>query len=379
MDPSKTQQPIGSGTISLLLAVLLFLFPAVGFSRDGQPPIEADRFPDIIEQVKHGVVYIDVRRGSVSATDRSASVTTFFNDPEIRSFFGGDDKKAPAPQPKEQPSSAHGSGFIIDSGGHIITNSHVIDRADTVTVTLADRRQFSARIIGADRGSDIGVIKIDADPASLTPLPLGASHDLRAGQWVLAFGSPFANLQTVTAGIVSATGRNSLGISDYEDFIQTDAAINPGNSGGPLVNIDGEVIGVNAAFITQTGGYMGVGFAIPIDMVRSIAAQLTRPGTVTRAWLGVALQDATPDDLAAQNLPPDLRAARVVDVQPDSPAAAANFKEADLLVSLNDEPINGAADLRNRISLTAPGTTVTIGLYRTGTHHHTSAQLRGRP
>ncbi|BDD86661.1 S1C family serine protease [Desulfofustis limnaeus] len=323
----------------------------------------AEQFPQIIEQSKAGVVYIEVSRNKGDTDPTTGSGTSFFNDPDIKHFFGKAPDKNSTPTP-QAPSYGHGSGFLIGTDGYILTNHHVIDRADSITVTLADRRQMQARLVGSDARSDVGLLKIDAQAQPFTALPLGSSEDLKAGQWVLAFGSPFANLQTVTAGIISATGRNSLGISDYEDFIQTDAAINPGNSGGPLVDSDGRVIGMNTAFITQTGGYMGVGFAIPIDMARRIAEQLKQKGSVERGWLGVALKDARPEDLAEHDLPGSTRAARIDQVQPNSPAATAKLQPHDLIVALDTVPINGPADLRNRIALSAPGTTVKLSLYR---------------
>ncbi len=358
---------------SLFLLLLFGLLAPLPLHSQGLPTADAsfaqtiERFPLIIEQSKAGVVYIEVSRKS---RDRSAGdrvPTGFFNDPDIKRFFGDepDDNQLPQQQ-SDIPSFGHGSGFIISADGHILTNHHVIDAADEITVTLADRRRLPAELIGSDSRSDIGLIKIDADHQPLTALPLGSSENLKAGQWVLAFGSPFANLQTVTAGIVSATGRNSLGISDYEDFIQTDAAINPGNSGGPLVDINGRVVGMNTAFVTQTGGYMGIGFAIPIDMARDVAGQLLADGSVQRGWPGVALKDVRAKDLVRHDLPLTTRAARIEQVQEDSPAAAAKLRSDDLIVGLDDAPINGAADLRNRVALTAPGTAVSLALYRDG-------------
>ncbi len=182
------------------------------------------------------------------------------------------------------------------------------------------------------------------------------------GHWL----SPYEFIQTVTAGIISATGRNSLGISDYENFIQTDAAINPGNSGGPLINMYGQVIGINTAFLTQTGGYMGIGFAIPINMARTVSEQLLKDGTVTRAWLGVALQDAEIEQLAEQGLPSTTQAARVVEVTGNSPADYAGLQKGDLILAINNTPISGSADLRNRIALSVPKSQVTLEYYRKG-------------
>ena len=334
-------------------------------------------FSEVIERSKSGVVYIEVVKNSSAKDTRAKNGSSFFNDPDLTRFFGSEDSKKSVPRLPEESQISHGSGFIISSDGYILTNGHVIDRAEKVTITLADKTQFTAQIIGLDSHSDVGLIKIEAEQEHLTSLPLGNSDALKPGQWVLAFGSPFAHIQTVTAGIVSATGRNTLGISDYEDFIQTDAAINPGNSGGPLVNVHGEVIGINTAFVTQTGGYMGVGFAVPIDMARTIAAQLKETGKVTRGWLGVALKDAESKHLLKQELTTSIKAARIVGIKNDSPAARTDLAEEDLIISMDNVAINGAADLRNRISLTKPDTEVVLGFYRNG-NLHTARVTLGR-
>ncbi len=230
----------------------------------------AETFSTIIEKAKPAVVYIQVKK-EIKDDDKAASFADgSSNDPILKEFFGD---KFPQKDGKSlfsnTTSYGFGSGFIYNADGYILTNSHVIRDSIEITVTLADKRKFPARIIGEDRKTDIGLIKIDGK--DLPTLPLGDSGRLKSGHWVLAIGSPYEFIQTVTAGIISATGRNSLGISDYESFIQTDAAINPGNSGGPLVNIHGQVIGINTAFLTQTGGYMGIGFAIPVNMARTIS------------------------------------------------------------------------------------------------------------
>jgi serine protease Do len=324
----------------------------------------ADTFAEVIERAKPAVVYLNVEKEKkdqpqtpFSETDPNAKV--------LRDFFGdsikNDDSRSLL---FEDVSYGFGSGFIHTSDGYILTNSHVIRDATEVLVTLGDKRKMKARIIGEDRKTDIGLIKIDA--VDLPTLPLGDSDKLKAGHWVLAIGSPFEFVQTVTAGIVSATGRSSLGISDYESFIQTDAAINPGNSGGPLLNIDGQVVGINTAFLTKTGGYMGIGFAIPINMARTISEQLLIDGKVTRAWLGVALKDAEAEHLADQALATVSQAARVVSVSEKSPAARAGLREGDVLTAFMGIAITGAADLRNRVALSTPGSHVTLEYYRQG-------------
>lgn len=285
-----------------------------------------------------------------------------FLSPELEEFFGKKKNSNNANPFLNQPTYGYGSGFIYNPEGFIITNSHVIKDAIKVTVTLADKRQLPATVIGTDPKTDVGLIKIDT--SKLPSIPLGNSDLLKSGHWVLAIGSPYEYIQTVTAGIISATGRNALGISDYESFIQTDAAINPGNSGGPLVNIEGEVIGMNTAFLTQTGGYTGIGFAIPINMVRKVTEQLISHGKVIRAWLGVSLKDGTVDEVPGLENLTSRQAARIVGVKKNSPAESAGLQKGDLIITINGAPIAGAADLRNRVSLSPPNSTVTIEYIR---------------
>lgn len=315
----------------------------------------AQVFSEIIERAKPAVVYIQVTKKPSNNTTTMESLS-----PELEEFFGKSAKVNNDNPFLNQPTYGYGSGFIYNPEGFIITNSHVIKDAIKVTVTLADKRQFPATVIGSDPKTDVGLIKIDT--GKLPAIPLGNSDLLKSGHWVLAVGSPYEYIQTVTAGIISATGRNALGISDYESFIQTDAAINPGNSGGPLVNIEGEVIGMNTAFLTQTGGYTGIGFAIPINMVRKVTEQLIDHGKVIRAWLGVALKDGTVD-IPSLNLTSN-QAARIVGVKKDSPAERAGFQKGDLIITINGAPIAGAADLRNRVSLCPPNSEATIEYVR---------------
>ncbi len=347
----------------------------MAFFPDGAEALESGRnvhemrqtgetFAAIIDKAKPAVVYLQIKKVKKGDTNAPSFTDQSSNDPILRKFFGD---TAPRPDGgflSDTASYGFGSGFIFNNNGYILTNSHVIKDGIEITVTLADKRKFPARIIGEDRKTDIGLVKIDAE--DLPTIPLGDSDQIKSGHWVLAIGSPYEFIQTVTAGIISATGRNSLGISDYESFIQTDAAINPGNSGGPLINTAGQVIGINTAFLTQTGGYMGIGFAIPINMARTISEQLLRDGKVTRAWLGVALQDADADALEKQGLPAATQAARVVSVTANSPAAKVGLQEGDLLLSINQMPIAGAADLRNRIALAVPGSQATLVYIRNG-------------
>ena len=324
-----------------------------------------ETFATIIESAKPAVVYIQVKKEKKDDDKAPSFSEGSGNDLILKEFFGGKlNSKEGKPFFNDTTSYGSGSGFIFNSDGYILTNSHVIRDGIEITVTLADKRKIPARIIGEDRKADIGLIKIDEK--NLPTIPLGDSDRLKSGHWVLAFGSPYEFIQTVTAGIISATGRNSLGISDYENFIQTDAAINPGNSGGPLVNIHGQVIGINTAFLTRTGGYMGIGFAIPINMARTISEQLLKDGKVTRAWIGVALQDAEAEQLLEQGLPTTTQAANVVAVTENSPAEQAGLRKGDLILTINNSPITGSADLRNRIALSVPKSQVTLEYYRKG-------------
>ena len=321
----------------------------------------ADLFSQIIEKAKPAVVFIQVEKKAEPTLELTQDSS--HDDPALKKFFGDfpkSDKNSSFFTDKTTFGS--GSGFIFNSEGYILTNNHVIAGAIEITVTLADKTTHSAKIIGTDKKTDIGLIKISAN--NLPVIPLGDSDREKTGAWVLAIGSPYEFIQTVTAGIISATGRNGVGISDYENFIQTDAAINPGNSGGPLINIHGQVIGINTAFLTQTGGYMGIGFAIPINTARKVSEQLLKDGKVTRAWLGVALQDATAGQLAEYEIPTTTQAARIIEVKKNSPAERAGLKKGDLIMAINTTKITGAADLRNRISLFAPKSVVMIKYYR---------------
>lgn len=257
-----------------------------------------------------------------------------------------------------------GSGVIVSEDGYILTNNHVIRGATEINVTLSDNRTFPASLVGGDEKSDIAVLKVDA--GSLTPARLGDSDTIEVGEWVLAIGSPFGLDQTVTAGIVSAKGRAEMGIADYEDFIQTDAAINPGNSGGPLVNLQGEVIGINTAIASRTGGYMGVGFAIPASMVRGVMTSIIEKGEVQRGFLGAGIQDLT-DELARSFGYDSARGVLIADVVVDGPAHKAGLQSRDIVVEVDGKPVERASQLRNLIASTPPGTHVSLLVFRDGT------------
>lgn len=288
-----------------------------------------------------------------------------FEDDFLKRFFGEPGPGFPQfPQQQKRQVQSQGSGFIITQDGYILTNNHVVGDADRVTVKLLDGREFTAKTVGTDPPTDVAVIKIDAE--SLPVLSLGDSDRIEVGEWVLALGNPFGLSHTLTAGIVSAKGRSSVGITDYEDFIQTDAAINPGNSGGPLIDLLGKVVGINTAIYSRNGGgYMGIGFAIPVNMAKNIYTQLIEHGNVTRGYLGVTIQDLTAELAKSFGLN-DTRGVLVSQVMPDTPAEKAGMKQADVIVSLDGKPVDTSASLRNEVAMTVPGTAIKVGVIRDG-------------
>ncbi|MBI3802642.1 MAG: DegQ family serine endoprotease [Nitrospirae bacterium] len=284
-----------------------------------------------------------------------------FDDPFFRRFFGDQAPRRGQPPPRERKAQSLGSGVIVDSDGLIITNNHVVAKSDEIKVLLGDKREFKGKLIGSDPKSDIAVIKIDAK--DLPTIPWGESDKLQVGEYVLAIGNPFGLNQTVTMGIVSAVGRANVGIADYEDFIQTDAAINPGNSGGAMVNTHGELVGINTAIFTQSGGYMGIGFAVPSKMAHTIMDSLVKNGKVVRGWLGISIQEITPQ-LAKEFGLKESKGALVGDVLPNSPAEKAGFKRGDIIVQYNNQPIENSTQLRNMVAQTGVGTRAKVRVVR---------------
>ncbi|HSA95919.1 MAG TPA: DegQ family serine endoprotease [Acidobacteriota bacterium] len=294
----------------------------------------------------------------------------FFGDEFFKRFFG-----AP-PQAQKRTVRSLGSGVIVSGDGHILTNNHVVAGANKLTVMLGDNRRFEAKIIGTDPQTDLAVIKIGAQnlPAAL----LGDSDLVRVGQWVIAVGNPFQLLRTVTHGIISAKGRSSVGLAAYEDFIQTDAPINPGNSGGALADLDGKVIGINAAISSPTGGNVGLGFAIPINMAKSVMAELLTKGRVVRGYLGVTVQDID-DSLVKPLKLKDANGALVSDVTPRGPADAAGIKPGDVIVDFGGKAVETSTDIHNLAAKAAPGTNIKIGLIRDGQRLDLTARMGERP
>lgn len=339
-----------------IFPVLIFIFvfiPATSFS----VPLSAVKelkngVADIATQVQPAVVNISSVR-IVPGRQGYDPFQEFFGDEFYRRFF-----EVPRSQSKQ---TSLGSGVIVDEAGYIVTNYHVVKGADEITVKLSDKREFTGKIIGTDEKTDLAIIKIKAK--KLTAVKLGDSDTLRVGEWAVAIGNPFALSQTVTLGIISAKGRSNVGLVDYEDFIQTDAAINPGNSGGALLNIKGELIGINTAIFSRSGGYQGIGFAIPVNMVRTVMESLIEHGKIVRGWLGVSIQDID-KNLAKQFGIESLNGVLISDVVRDSPAKKAGLKRGDVILEFNGSRINDAASLRNKVASTPVGKKVDISIIR---------------
>jgi len=312
---------------------------------------------EVVAAVRPAVVNI----ASTRTIRTQGMPSPFFNDPFFRRFFG--DEFGPFGKPREHKEAGLGSGVIVDRDGYILTNSHVIKDAEEITVKLSDKREFKGKVVGIDQKTDLAVIKIDSD--HLPVIKWGDSDKLRIGETVIAIGNPFGLNQTVTSGIVSATGRANVGIADYEDFIQTDAAINPGNSGGALVNAKGELIGINTAIFSTSGGYQGIGFAIPSNMAKVVMESLVKKGKVIRGWLGVSIQTITPE-LAKQFDLKDEKGVLVGDVVEDSPAEKAGIQRGDVIIEFEGKEVNDPSSLRNMVASTSPGKEVGIKLLRDG-------------
>jgi len=281
-----------------------------------------------------------------------------------------------APQVRQRVEGSLGSGVIVDRQGHIVTNHHVIQGAAEIRVQLADGRTATPIIVGTDPDSDLAVLRIEISDAPI--MPLGRSDSLRAGDVVLAIGNPFGLSQTVTQGIVSATGRGRLGVTDFEDFIQTDAAINFGNSGGALINLDGELIGINTAVLSQTLGTDGISFAIPVNMVRGVMDEIIQHGHVQRGWLGVSTEELSRLDARALGISPPV-ALRITAIDPRGSAAQSGLRVNDVLIQLNGQPLNNAQEALNRVAAMRPGSSLTITVLRGRERLNLTAVLKERP
>ena len=368
-----------------LLAFLLLcltLFSGTGMAKsenDGDAAIldkSSKAFVNVVKKAKPAVVHIKVEKTSKSGDQSGQIPDEMLNHPFFEQFFGPQFRQR-QPRQQEFTQRGQGSGFIISEKGHILTNNHVVEDADVVKVILSDNREFVAKIVGTDPQTDVALLKID-DPSNLPVLPLGDSNALEVGEWVIAIGNPFGLSQTVTVGVVSATGRSSVGINEYENFIQTDAAINPGNSGGPLINARGEAVGINTALFSRTGGYMGIGFAIPVNMAKSIEDQLQKQGKVTRGWLGVQIQNIN-KDLADSFGLKKAEGILVSEVQENSPASSAGLLRDDIILRLNGEALEDVSDLRNRVALLPPDSKATLDILRDGREKKVQVTIGEQP
>ena len=343
-----------------LIQALALLGLAVSMEAEAQPPSQPSLAP-MIERVSPAVVNISVS-GSVAADGAQDQ------DQFLRRFF---DFETPPDGRREV--EAAGSGVIVDAAqGYILTNHHVIENADKITVTLFDNRSLTAKVIGSDKGTDLAVLKVAN--GELKSMPLGDSSKLRVGDYVVAIGNPFGFSNTVTSGIVSALGRSGINRDAYEDFIQTDASINPGNSGGALVNLSGELVGINSAILSRSGGNIGIGFAIPVNMVRKVMDELVTTGAVHRGLLGVNINDVTPDLAATYGLH-DNSGALVTTVVPNSAAEKAGIQIGDVIVTINGTRVRDSGSLKATVGLLRPGEQVRVGLIRDGREQTVSAVL----
>ncbi len=349
----------------LISFIILFSFFTIVKSAELDPLHQlSNAFSSISEDVNPSVVSVV---STMKIKVQRPGLSPFGNDPffdELRRFFGPDAfPKYDVPEEKEYERSGLGSGVIVTDDGYILTNNHVVANADKIKVILSDKREFDAEIKGRDPETDIAVIKIDAK--DLPVAKLGNSDEIRVGEWVLAIGNPFGLQHTVTSGIISAVGRTNMRMTQYEDFIQTDAAINPGNSGGPLVNLDGEVIGINTFIFSRSGGYMGAGFAIPINMVQKVMEQLIEKGKITRGWLGVTIQDLN-EELAESLQLKQTKGVVVRQVEVDSPADKAGINSNDIILKIDGKPIETTKQLMNIVAGLVPDTEIKVLILRDG-------------
>src|SRR5271170_903212 len=360
------------GLAAAVLALELSAFPASAAVT--LPPAAGDAAPmpslaPMVKRVSPAVVNI-ATRGTIK--EKPGQRNPLLDDPFFRQFFN----VPPDSKPHERPFQSAGSGVIVDAkNGYIITNFHVIENANEITVTLLDNRSFPAKVVGSDEGADIAVLQ--AKQPHLVAMALGDSSHLEVGDYVVAIGNPFGLQHTVTAGIVSALGRTGINPDGYEDFIQTDASINPGNSGGALVNLRGELVGINSAILSRSGGNIGIGFAIPVNMVKGVMDQLIKYGQVKRGVLGVQLYNVTPD-IAKEFGLTETTGALVAGAAQGSAADRAGIKTGDIIVSLNGTAMKNSGELRNAIGMLHVGDKVEIGLLRDGKPRKVTASIAER-
>ncbi len=345
--------------------------PAEGPSRTGFAPVVKTVLPDVVNISTSKVV----KASELKQFDMPDEMPPFFQQ-----FFGqqfGPNSDNRSMRPRDQREDSLGSGVIVSPDGYILTNNHVVEGATDVRVTLSDKRQLKAKVIGADPKTDIAVLKVEG--SGFPAITIGDSSKVQVGDYALAVGDPFGVGQTVTMGIISALNRGNLGIEDYEDFIQTDAPINPGNSGGALVNDRGELVGINTAILSHgSGGNEGIGFAIPINMARNVMSQILDHGKVNRAYLGIMVQDITPGISKAMNLK-DMKGVLVGDVTPSGPASRSGVQRGDVILEVNGKPMEDSRELRNSISMMNPDSTVKLKILRNGNPTDVSVKLGDLP
>lgn len=337
------------------MMTLWLSFSNQSYSQQKEPSVFAlnEKLVEISKLVMPAVVNITAHR------ERKVSSDTGIEIP-----FDQFEEKSPFPK-KQESRISRGSGVIYNDKGYIITNNHVISNASRITAMLADKREFRCSVIGTDPATDIAVLKIEGTPKYIPTLKIGNSDAIRVGELVMAVGNPFGFSHTVTMGIVSATGRQNIGLAEYEEYIQTDAAINPGNSGGALVNLKGELIGINTAIYSRSGGSLGIGFAIPSNMVQQVVEELIKNGTVVRGWLGVYIQDITKDIGRSFKYEKDY-GVLVSDVMKGSPAESSNIKSGDIIMKIDDVEIFDVHQLRKLVAWKKPGTAVKVLVFRDG-------------
>jgi len=391
--PAHSRNSIFLGLLLIGLGVVLGLVVAadLGWLPSGHavreavtPPVPAvlppltgpggsDRnFVEVAKAVTPSVVNISTTRTSRMPEGHGSAP---FEDPFFRRFFG-DELFRRFEAPKDRHERSLGSGVIADPNGYIITNNHVVSKADEIKVLLGDKRELKAKVVGKDPKTDIAVIKVEVQ--GLPIVPWADSDKLQVGEYVLAIGNPFGLNQTVTMGIVSAVGRANVGIAEYEDFIQTDAAINPGNSGGALVNARGELIGINTAIFSQSGGYMGIGFAVPSNMVRSVMEQLIKGGKVVRGYLGVYIQELN-QELAKQFGATETRGVLITDVLGDSPAKRGKLERGDVIIMYDGHAVLNPTQFRNLVAQTLVGKKVHIKFLRNGKERDQEVMVAEQP
>ncbi len=346
----------------------------------GVPAALAQGFSEIVKQVTPAVVNIAVTGGGEGGGRgrRSPLPPGPFGGPPGEEAPGGElPTPPPMPPGHGRPDQSAGSGVIFDPNGFIVTNNHVVEGATQITVTLSDRREFSAKVVGTDPKTDLAVVKIEAK--NLPALKWAEYEKLQVGDLVLAVGSPFGLSSTVTLGIISALGRGNVGIADYEDFIQTDAAINPGNSGGALVNVIGELIGINTAIFSRTGGSEGIGFAIPSSIALDIVNSLQKTGKVVRGWMGVAIQEITPALAKSFKLPEQRKGVLISDVNENGPSHAAGVKRGDVVIAFNGKEVQNVSQLRNLVARTIVGMDAQVKVLRDGKEQTIAVKVAERP